>query len=171
MIPKDYKYLIDDNYFTEEQIFSKLKTIYLMCENHIQIFQPDSKTLYPHEALLEMLVCDYFADLARLKHFHEIEWANPIKQIAYISFWLMRCAPIQIANNNCETLFLNEKLAISLFFTECKERMGGTLTASQNSKLKEFGRELHYYYRYRHYTQQSIEHTLSAFMNGLDFIA
>lgn len=171
MIPRDYKYLIDDGHFTEEQISSKMKTLYILCENHIKKLQPDNKSLYTHEALLEMLVCDYYADLARLKIFHEIQWANSVKQIAYMSFWLMRCAPVQILNNGCEVLFPNEKLAISLFFTECTAIKSGTLTKAQSLKLREFGRELHYYYRYRHYTQQSIEHTINAFINGMAFAA
>lgn len=169
MIPKNYTYLIDDGHFTEEQIRSKLRTLYIQCENHIHKLQPGRKSLYTNEALLELLVCDYFADLARLKAFHEIEWENPIKQIAYTSFWIMRCAPIQIMNNDCKVLFSNEKLAISLFFTECREANGGNLSESQSDKLKTFGHEMHYYYRYRHYTQQSIEHALSAFVSGMQF--
>jgi len=33
MIPNDYKYLIEDGHFTEEQIRSKMKTYYILCEN------------------------------------------------------------------------------------------------------------------------------------------
>ena len=170
MIHKDYTYLINDGYFTERQIHSKMKTCYTLCENLIHELQHGSKSLYTNDALLEMAVCDYYADLARLKPFHEIKTVDAVKQIAYISFWLMRCAPIQILNNSCDILFANEMLVISLFFTECKKLVGGELVVPQSLKLKKFGAELFYYYRYRHYTQQSIEHAMSAFLNGMDFI-
>jgi len=166
-LPQDYKYLVDDNHFTEEEILSKAETLYKQCANFLEKVKQTNKKLYIHEGKLAKLVCDYFAGLARLKSFHGIEWENPVKQAAYTSFRVLRFSPIQIADNSEGVLFPNELLAVSLIFTECQNAIGETLSKSQEKVIRAFGQEASYVFRFRSYNQQSIEFVLDAFVYGL----
>ncbi len=55
---------------------------------------PNSVTMWMD--LLFEVVLNYFADIQRLKEFHEIERVNSEKIAAYTAFWLLRIKPIQI---------------------------------------------------------------------------
>ncbi|TGN20951.1 hypothetical protein [Leptospira idonii] len=46
--------------------------------------------------LVEELILDYFADIARLKDFHDIENVNSLKVAAYLTHWTLKRRPIQI---------------------------------------------------------------------------
>ena len=169
MVSKDYKYLLGENHFTEEEILSKAETLYKQCANFLAELKKTSKNVYIHEGKLEKLVCNYFVGIARLKEFHtDIENESPAKQAAYTAFWIMRCAPVQIMDNSVTELFPNELLAVSFLFTECKKAAGGALSKSQIEAIKNFGHEALYFFKFRHYNQQSIELALFAFLCGLE---
>jgi len=166
-LPPDYRYLIDDKHFSEEEILSKFESLHEYFLEYLKTREDNKKKLCLHEGKLEDVVYNYFADLARLKAFHDIKLESPIKQASYIAFWILRCAPIQIIDNSKEPRYPNEVIAISIILAECKKALGNTLSKAQATTLHHLGKELDYYFKFRHYSQQSIEIMLQAFMSGL----
>ncbi len=116
-----------------------------------------------NDALIEEAVVDYFADLIRLKEFHNIEKAKPQKVAAYTSYWVFRRKPIQWISNPDDDLllrfpnikFINELFAytllINLVFDE-KSRF-----ADSNPRYKVFRDLLMYNFMYRQLNSQILE--------------
>lgn len=60
-------------------------------------------------------VCDYFADMIRMKEFHGIDHANLNKVYAYSSYWFLRRQPIQLVSNveKDTDLYINELFIVN----------------------------------------------------------
>ena len=52
-----------------------------------------------NDRILYHLLLDYYSDIHRLKPFHGIEYTKSDKNIAYLSYWILRRKPIQIDNS------------------------------------------------------------------------
>ena len=63
--------------------------------------------IYISEQLLKQTLIDAFDDLLRLKNYHPTTDPNPIKEMSYIVYWLLRHKPITLMT---EEIVLNEKL-------------------------------------------------------------
>ena len=57
-------------------------------------------------AALNQFVIDYFTDIYRLKKFHKIDLANYIKITAYTAYWLVRRKPLQVIEDDPESVEL-----------------------------------------------------------------
>lgn len=60
------------------------------------------------EQLLKQSLIDAFDDLLRLTNYHPTDEPNPIKEMAYIVYWLIRRKPIRLVTEN---IVMNEKLS------------------------------------------------------------
>lgn len=123
-----------------------------------------------NEDLLGQAVLNYFEDVDRLKEFGGIERTNEDKIYGYETFWLLRDKPIQITDNDMpyEYLYINEKVFTSMLIAKML-REAGIDPDSRNQRLMPFLRLLYYNFKFRAFTQQSLELMITAFFCGCKF--
>lgn len=122
--------------------------------------------------LLGRAVLNYFEDVERLKEFEGISHTNEDKIYGYETFWLLRDKPIQITDSKMpyEYLYINEKVFTWMLISKML-REANISPDSSNPKLLPFLELLYYFFKYRIFTQQSIELMISAFFCGCKFNA
>lgn len=128
--------------------------------------------VYVCESLLEKTVMNYFADIYRLKEFHDIGTANTIKITSYTAYWLVRNKPLQIITDSVDYAHVNEKFAVFLLLDnifEGKKASTVKLTAQQAEELTYIQTKLLYFLKYRAYTAQNLELALECLKSGLRF--
>ena len=165
-IDRHYQFLT--KYFKKEDIYQRFENIFIQLESIINEMGVSSKVRID-EALLQQSVLDYFTDIARIKHFHEIKVNEP-KIYSYGIFWLLRRSPIQLKEPVDEVYtYINEKAAISILFTKMLKELG--VDVSKNDKriismIDNYIDLLYYNFKFRLYTQQSLELMIAAFFCG-----
>ena len=119
--------------------------------------------------LLGKAVIDYFEDIDRLKKFEDIELVNVDKIYGYGTFWILRRSPIQILDKNIDIRFLhiNEKVCTTLVFAKMLAEMG-IPPVDENKRFEDFIELVYYNFKYRTYTQQSLELMVEAFCCGYE---
>jgi hypothetical protein len=89
-------------------------------EYFIQSIGIDESKVHLQMDLLFEVVLNYFADILRIKDFHEHERVNSVKIAAYSAYWILRIKPIQIiqfdVTHRERFLFLNEYFAVTVLF-------------------------------------------------------
>ncbi len=120
--------------------------------------------------LLGQAVLNYFEDVDRLKEFEGIKRTNEDKIYGYETFWLLRDKPIQVTDNNMpyEYLYINEKVFTWILISKML-REAEISPDSKNSRLMIFLKLLYYNFKFRNYTQQSLEMMITAFFCGCEF--
>lgn len=153
---QDYVYLI--KIFKENVIKDRCnyleKRVYKFIEN-----QGYGENVIVNRVLVDMVVIDYFADIARLKDFQGIERVNKNKITAYTVYWWLRRKPIQIVVDKDEyddqLTFINEKFVATLllkdFFDADVEQI------ESDDVYKHYMEYLFYYMKYRPLSPQSLE--------------
>lgn len=118
--------------------------------------------------LLEHVLLDYFADIQRLKEFHNIGKINADKITAYSIYWILRRKPLQVKNNtDTDVSFVNERFVVSylqsVLFDEDQ-----TILISPQRKLDHdnFFRTFLYAAKYREMTPQMMELMIIAYRAG-----
>ena len=80
----------------------------------------DASSVHLLMDLLFEVVLNYFADIRRIKDFHEHNRANAVKIAAYTAYWIARIKPIQINDfkevHRTRYLYLNEYFAADVLF-------------------------------------------------------
>lgn len=129
---------------------------------------PEGSLSMPMDLLFET-VLNYFADIHRVKEFHELERANMVKIAAYTSYWIIKIKPIQVVNFAPEYkerfLRINEYFAISLaisFLFETREMRFNTAEVLEN--WNKFRDSITYAFHYRHLDAKAIELALQALL-------
>lgn len=117
--------------------------------------------------LLGKAVIDYFEDIDRLKEFEDIPRINVDKIYSYGIYWVLRRSPIQILDKNIDKRFLhiNEKVCTVLMFPRMLAEMRIS-PKSANPNFAGFLDLIYYNFKYRTYTQQSLELMVAAFFCG-----
>lgn len=117
--------------------------------------------------LLGKAVIDYFEDIDRLKEFEGIPRINVDKIYSYGIYWVLRRSPIQILDKNIDKRFhhINEKVCTVLMFPRMLSEMGIS-PKSTNPDFEAFLDLIYYNFKYRTYTQQSLELMVAAFFCG-----
>ena len=126
------------------------------------------------EILFKQSLIDAFDDLLRLKNYHPTEEPNPIKEMSYIVYWLMRHKPIRLVTENIindtrlskiartRLLFINEQFGVKLLINAAFE---GSVEQSScehmlsigRTQIKYFKHFLLYYLTYRMDSPKSLE--------------
>lgn len=124
--------------------------------------------VYINTFILGKAVLDYFEDVDKLKKYEGIEHINVDKIYGYETFWLLRRSPIQFSNEqeiDSKYLHINEKVFVAIMIAK--------MLREQNIKaddcgdgLMSFMELLYYNFKYRTYTQKSLELAISAFFCG-----
>lgn len=117
--------------------------------------------------LLGKAIVDYFEDIDRLKTFEDIPRVNVDKIYSYGIFWILRRHPIQIIDKDLDERFwyINEKVCIAIMIPKMFAEMGIDLSA-KNPRFMDFLELMYYNFKYRLYTQQSLEFMVEAFFCG-----
>lgn len=163
---KNYQYLIEK--FGEQKILSHYEWIYNLMEDYLEAMECQEKVLISSDILNHVIV-DYFVDIDRLKDFQEIEKVHPSKIYAYISYWLLRHKPMQLAvtENADDLTFINEEfvchLVRSYLFTDPSNV---PILDNQMEKVDNFIGTMLYYFQYREYSAKNIEIMILAFEAG-----
>lgn len=117
--------------------------------------------------LLGKAVVDYFEDIDRLKDFEGISRVNVDKIYSYGTYWILRRQPIQIIQKDLEEKFwyINEKVCIAIMIPKMLEEMGISLN-EKNPRFEQFLDLVYYNFKYRLYTQQTLELMVESFFCG-----
>lgn len=120
--------------------------------------------------LLGQVVLNYFEDVDRLKKFEGIERTNEDKIYGYETFWLLRDKPIQVIDSNMsnEYLYINEKVFTCMLISKMLKE-ADIQPDSKNMCLMSFLQLLYYNFKFRNFTQQSLELMITAFFCGCKF--
>lgn len=165
----DYEEIIE--HFGKEKIMSRFNTL----EEYLNIFIERSgfkNNVMISYSLLNQAVIDYFADVDRLKNFHNIEKINFIKVHAYSAYWLLRRKPIQIISDNEDTelAFINENFVASYLLQFLRgDNRGVVIKKNDRLEYDEFVENLKYVLRYRMVTAQMLETVLESYIAGRIF--
>jgi hypothetical protein len=163
-----YKKVIER--FTKKKVRDRYHRLLVSTREFIQEMGYDDHVVC-NEAILLIVVLEYFSDIMRLKDFHDIDRVNDIKILAYETSWLLRRKPLQIKRdkdtNDQEYAFCNEQFAFSQLTLWLKKNdiEKGTLILSQDD-LNFFTQTLFYHLKYRDHDPQTLELMLISFMAG-----
>lgn len=92
-----YHYILNHyksmNINPEEKLANRFLFLYSAAQNYIECLMCEEH-LYVSQRLTEIIVTDYFADIVRLKQFHNLQLTNDLKTAAYTGYWIARRKPI-----------------------------------------------------------------------------
>lgn len=165
------QYKFQDTYGT---IYSAAKDFASHMNNMVQEKIAMTAKISISEILLKQALIDAFDDLSRLTNYHPTKNPNPIKEMSYITYWLVRHKSIRLDNEDIisneklldiarmRLLFLNEEFGVKLLMNsafEGKEENSISCPMIDEGKrqLKYFKRYLLYYLVYRLDSPKSLE--------------
>lgn len=129
-----------------------------------------------NDRILYHVLLDYYSDIQRLKPFHGIEYPKPDKNIAYLSYWILRRKPIQIDNSveKDKDIFINERFVCYMITYEClqqKQKNSSSLKLDQPSAeaYSKYIDLLLYFLKYRECNAQMLELLIETFKIGIVF--
>lgn len=162
-------------HFTEETIADRYRFLHDKMLKYIQERKWEPY-LEINETILHHTIMDYFADIFRLKEFHNIEHANKSKILAYEIYWILRRKPLQIQQvttdeksevENKNLAFANEGFAVTLLANEFLAPKGQTpMGEEKETAFLGLLDHLYYHFKYRLTDKQNLETMLCAFEVG-----
>jgi hypothetical protein len=167
---KHYQFLL--KYFPGNIMSMRLIALWGDTDNVIKSFGLKDKLRIDEESF-KNIILDYFTDIARLKDFQDIKRTNADKIYGYELFWFLRRHPIQLLEKDPNLYDINEKIALNVFLPRILAESGlpyepQNQTAEFQKRLTIFIDLLFYNFKYRTYTQQSLELMIEAFLCGCD---
>jgi len=167
---KHYQFLL--KYFPGNVISLRFQALWNDTDTVIKSYGLKGKFRIDNESF-ENIVLDYFTDIARLKDFQDIKRTNVDKIYGYELFWFLRRHPIQLLEDIPQFFDINEKVALGVFLPRILAEAGlpyepKNQTAKFQKRLNKFIDLLFYNFKYRTYTQQSLELMIEAFLSGCD---
>jgi len=116
-----------------------------------------------NENILCRLVIDYFADIVRLKRFHNIKFTNKEKIVAYTAYWICRRKPIQfkLARIDDKHLFINEAFVATYIADEIADM------SKKSSISEQLKHHLFYHLKYRLLDAQSFELAIKSYTEAM----
>lgn len=160
VIDTTYKYLIEEGNYELSDITGRLD--YWL--ERIEIVVKDCglwDKVTVNKTALYYFICDYFADILRLKEFHPVEKANLKKILSYGAYWFIRKHPVNFIVDEVleDQLYINEKIAMSAILSSVAE--WGNVTLNENVI-----KNLFYNLKYRVFTAQSLELFIDGLLRG-----
>lgn len=125
-----------------------------------------SETVRCNERILAHTLLDYYADISRLKDFHEIELIRTEKIFAYTIAWIIKRKPLQFINTNEKDIYVNERFAAYLMINECLHCGEKNIAPSDQDDLNEYIDLIFYYLKYRECNPQVLELAMESFKMG-----
>ena len=167
---KDTRYQFLLEYFPANKIHMRYKALWADVVKVVESFGLENKVRIDEESF-QMVIIDYFTDIARLKDFQDIKRVNVDKIYGYELFWFLRRHPIQLLEGTLNNFDINEKVALGVFIPRILAESGLPYDLKSQNKefrdrLKPFIDLLFYNFKHRTYTQQSLELMIDAFLSG-----
>lgn len=162
------KYDVIVKEYSEEVIADRYKYLYDKMKKYIEE-RNSQDILVINEELLQQAVMDYFADVYRLKIFHQIDHINMTKIVAYEVHWLLKRKPIQLPNHveDNKYVFANEGFLTTFIAHELLVPDDRNLLSEQESQdFLKLLRHINYHLKYRSVDKQSLELLLLSFETG-----
>lgn len=129
-----------------------------------------------NDRILYHVLLDYYSDIHRLKEFHQIKHTKTDKNIAYLSYWILKRKPIQVTNSIAEDkdIFINERFVCYIIVYECLQLrpeapVSRKLDEQQTKRYEKYIDLLLYFLKYRECTAQMLELLIETFKMGIVF--
>lgn len=129
-----------------------------------------------NDRILYHVLLDYYSDIHRLKEFHQIKHTKTDKNIAYLSYWILKRKPIQATNSIAEDkdIFINERFVCYIIIYEClqlkqENSVSRKLDEQQRIRYEKYIDLLLYFLKYRECTAQMLELLIETFKMGIVF--
>lgn len=157
----EYAYILD--YYTIEDLQERFGVWYSDAKKFIAKKGLEDCTTISSRRL-GYAVCDYFADMIRMKEFHGIDHANLNKVYAYSSYWFLRRQPIQLISNvqKENDLYINELFIVNNLLAKLKYHCSHK-EIIQKQSLQEMANLWFYNFKFRVFTAQSLEMAICSF--------
>lgn len=156
-------------HFEEKTIQDRYIFLHDKMAEYIEIRKMHDRIMI-NEDILQQAVMDYFADIYRLKTFHNIERVNITKIIAYEVYWLLRRKPMQLVENtgnSSKLTFVNEGFLTIFIAHEClTPQASAPLSDEQEQDFLNYLRHINYCLKYRNVDKQWLETVLYSFEIG-----
>lgn len=164
---RDYKYILDK--IGSKKFRERLDELISSAATYIQQ-AGYSEHVYCNERIMLNVLLDYYADVFRLKEFHDIEYIRTEKIFSYTVSWIVRRKPLQFIHETDDEkdIFVNERFGVFLLLNECL--LGGErkfVSAQNKEKLDEYINLLLYYLKYRECNPQVLELMVESFKMGM----
>ena len=166
---ESYRYLLE--YFGEEKIKNRYIFLAELMEKFIRQENMEEH-VYVNGAILEQVILDYFADIHRLKDFHNIVKVNTDKITAYTIHWALRRKPIQACKKESEAIkFINERFVLSYLRMYLFGEDYATLVSSGKPRYEHdnFFKNFLYAMKYRYVDAQILELLIITYRAGRAF--
>ena len=163
---KGYQYLLEK--FGERKVASRFDYVNNVLNTFIKQRRYEGRVSISQN-LVEHIVIDYFVDIDRLKKFQGMTLVSEVKIYAYLSYWMLRHKPLQIAvcDGQDDLAFVNEEMVADFLASFLFDHPGGIpLIEESRAVVDEFVKTLEYHLAYRNYTAQNTELMLLAFHAG-----
>lgn len=153
--------------FTNEYIYNAGLLVHSLAEKFYDENDLEGK-VYFNDVIFENCLIDILIDIARLKHFHDIDLVNYIKLISYTASWIIKRKPFQVLEGASEEyIYINEKFALSLLlqavgFFDANMR----IKEGKEEKLTKNVSLMFYHLKYRNINPQTLELLLVGIDNG-----
>lgn len=158
---EDYKYLMGK--FSEEKMEKRFEYLYAKMQGFIKMC--GYKQVVISSSVLEQAIADYFADIDRLKAFHNIEITNKKKILAYEAYWLLKRKPLQLTGDDDKDVFVNERF-ITSYWTGEFIKPDTIVSPAVEQEFNGYLKHLFYHLKYRPVDPQNLELILCSFEQG-----
>ncbi len=169
MEDRNYKTLKEElnSTFSDEYIRNVSLLIHQMAEQFYEEQKLEGK-VYFDDIVFEYCLIDILEDIARLRHFHDIELVNYVKLMAYTASWCLKRKPFQmIEGASVDYIYVNERFALSLLLQASGCFDSGIKCAKEDvEKVEKLVEQIFYHLKYRNTNPQTLELLLVGIENG-----
>lgn len=153
--------------FSDDYIKNSGLLIHQLAEKFYQDHKLEGK-VYFNDNIFEYCLIDILVDIARLKHFHDINLVNYTKFMAYTASWCLKRKPFQLIEGCDEKyLYVNEKFALSLLLqaSGCYDE-NANYYDEDKEQLVDAMEQMLYHLKYRNTNPQTLELFLIGMKTG-----
>lgn len=169
--------------FDEHIIGERYKSLLEYYRKFLSLFEDKkiSNYIFINTLALEHAVTSYYVDTKRLKEFHQINKTNIAKVYGYMSYWLLKCKPLQVDFNKMinesftndikevknKVSYLNEKFITGYIINGLLAELNVSINETEGiDSFHSFSSLLTYTFKYRDVTAKCLELTISSFVAG-----
>jgi hypothetical protein len=152
----------------EEKLKNRFLFLYDTCDEWIKDHNLNEYVDFS-EIVLHEVTLDYFADIVRLKEFHNLKLSNDIKVAAYTAYWMIKRKPLfyvkdpdyNLIKENYYLHDVNEWYCLNLMIKMVYDGSVQEESGKENrQRYIEYLDALHYELKYRNTTPQALELSL-----------
>ena len=164
--------------FEEHIIEERYKSLLEYYRKFLSLFEDKKISNYIsiNTLALEHAITSYYVDTKRLKEFHQINKTNIAKVYGYMSYWLLKCKPLQVDYNKMinesfidDIKEIKEKIITGYIINGLLAELDVNISETEGiGSFYSFSNLLSYTLKYRDVTAKCLELTISSFMAGFN---